>query len=126
MLDQLLQDILKIDDILLVVKSNGAVSEIKSNNLSFRQKNPWITLGDNEGPCHMHINSDSIKRAEFVTEKKETRTSYSVRFYDDKDDRILGAFFTKMYKDKEYQQPDSARVQTFNQLAQKYGNNITF
>ena len=94
---EILADLLKIDDILFVIKGGGAVSEIRSNSLGIRQKDQWITIGENDGPCHMHINSTAIKNAKFITEEKPERTSFSVRFFDDKDERVLGAFFTKMY-----------------------------
>ncbi len=84
MLTKILSDLLKIDDILFIVKNGSAVSEIRSNFLGLRQKDNWITIGENDGPCHMHINSDFIQKAEFVTEKKPERTSYSERFFDDK------------------------------------------
>ena len=61
MLKELLSDIISVDDVLLVVKSNGATSEMRSNSLSIRQKDQWITIGDNDGPCHMHINNDIIQ-----------------------------------------------------------------
>ena len=97
MLKDLLADIVSVDDILLVVKSNGATSEMRSNSLSIRQKDQWITIGDNDGPCHMHVNQDMIKNAEFVMEEKPERTSFSVRFFDDNNERVLACFFTKMY-----------------------------
>ncbi len=50
MLMQILSDILKVDDVLFVIKGGGAVSEIRSNTLSIRQKYQWITIGDNDGP----------------------------------------------------------------------------
>jgi len=59
MLQDILSDLLKIEDILFVIKSEGAVSEIRSNSLGIRQKEKWITIGDNDGPCHMHINEFS-------------------------------------------------------------------
>ncbi len=62
MLKDLLADIVSVDDILLVVKSNGATSEMRSNSLSIRQKDQWITIGDNDGPCHMHVNQKSQVR----------------------------------------------------------------
>jgi len=80
MLKELLSDIISVDDVLLVVKSNGATSEMRSNSLSIRQKDQWITIGDNDGPCHMHVNPYMIKHAEFVMEEKPERTSFSVRF----------------------------------------------
>ena len=49
MLKELLSDIISVDDVLLVVKSNGATSEMRSNSLNIRQKDQWITIGDNDG-----------------------------------------------------------------------------
>ena len=93
-LKEILSDLLKIDDILFVVKNGSAVSEIRSNSLDIRQKDKWITIGDNDGPCHMHINSDLIQKAAFVTEQKPERTSFSVRFFDENGNRVLAGFFT--------------------------------
>ena len=45
----------------------------------------------------MHVNNEMIKNAEFVIEQKPERTSFSVRFFDEKNERVLGCFFTKMY-----------------------------
>ena len=60
MLKDLLSDIVKVDDVLIIVKSSGATSEIRSNSLSIRQKEQWITIGENDGPCHMHVNNLSL------------------------------------------------------------------
>jgi len=124
MLSDILSDLLKIDDILLIVKNGGAVSEIRSNSLQLRQKEKWITIGDNDGPCHMHLDSESIKKAQFVTEQKPERTSFSVRFFDDKGERALGAFFTKMYDDDKNLKPE--RKKLYDDLQQKYGSEIIF
>ena len=97
MLFDLLSDIISNDDVLLIVKNNGAVSEVRSNSLSIRQKEKWITIGDNDGPAHLHVNSEMIKSAEFIQEQKPERTSFSVQFFDDAGERILATFFTKMY-----------------------------
>ena len=69
MLKEILADIIKVDDVLMVVKSNGATIEMRSNSLSIRQKEKWITIGENDGPCHMHVNNEMIKNAEFVIEQ---------------------------------------------------------
>ncbi len=74
MLKDILSDILNVDDVLMIVKSNGATSEMRSNSLSIRQNDQWITMGDNDGPCHMHVNNDMIKKVEFVEEEKPERT----------------------------------------------------
>lgn len=124
MLKEIIHDILQVDDVLFVVKSGGATSEIRSNGLEVRQHNQWVTVGDNEGPCHMHINSEMINSAEFITEQKPERTSFSVRFYNSKDERIMAAFFTKMYD--ENRQLKESRKNLFVSLEQKYGKRINF
>ncbi len=121
---QILSDILKVDDVLFVIKGGGAVSEIRSNSLSIRQKDQWISIGENDGPCHMHINSEKIKKAQFITEEKPERTSFSVRFFDDKGERVLGAFFTKMYDENKNLKLD--RKKLYGDLFSKYGHVIEF
>ncbi|MCH7968472.1 MAG: hypothetical protein IH841_04420 [Thaumarchaeota archaeon] len=123
MLKEILSDLLKIDDILFIVKSEGAVSEIRSNSLGIKQKDQWITIGDNDGPCHMHINAKNIKKARFVMEDKPERTSFSVMFFDEKDERILGAFFTKMYDENKNLKSD--RKKLYDDLFSKYGSKET-
>jgi len=124
MLLELLSDLVKIDDILLIIKNEGAVSEIRSNSLSIRQKEKWITIGDNDGPAHMHIDSELIKSAEFVQEEKPERTSFSVRFFNKNGERILAAFFTKMYD--ESKTLISERKKVYDKLNQKYSSKIQF
>ena len=120
MLYEILADLVKIENVLFIVKSNGAVSEIRSNMLNIRQKEKWINIGENDGPCHMHVNSELIKKAEFVKEKKPERTSFSVRFYDENDDRVLAAFITKMYDDEMNIIPE--RLESYEGLFEKYGS----
>ena len=124
MLKEILADIIKVDDVLMVVKSNGATIEMRSNSLSIRQKEKWITIGENDGPCHMHVNNEMIKNAEFVIEQKPERTSFSVRFFDEKNERILGCFFTKMYD--ENKMIKSERKKLYDDLNAKYGQKIEF
>ncbi len=124
MLLELLSDIVKIDDILLIIRNDGAVSEVRSNSLSIRQKEKWITIGDNDGPAHMHIDSELIKSAEFVQEKKPERTSFSVRFFNKDGERVLAAFFTKMYD--ESKTLISERKKVYDELNQKYSSKINF
>ncbi len=121
---ELLSDLVKIDDVLLIIKNNGAVSEIRSNSLSIRKKEKWITIGDNDGPAHMHIDSELIKSAEFVQEEKPERTSFSVRFFNKNGERILAAFFTKMYDGSKTL--ISERKKIYDQLNQKYSSKIQF
>ena len=124
MLKEILADIIKVDDVQMVVKSNGATIEMRSNSLSIRQKEKWITIGENDGPCHMHVNDEMIKNAEFVIEQKPERTSFSVRFFDEKNERVLGCFFTKMYD--ENKMIKSERKKLYDDLHAKYGQKIEF
>jgi len=124
LLFELLSDILKIDDVLIITKNIGVICEIRSNSLSIRQKEPWITIGDNDGPAHMHINSKMIKSAEFIQEEKPDRISFSVRFFDENKDRIIAAFFTKMYDESKHLIP--MRKEFYDSLNQKYSSKINF
>ncbi len=124
MLLELLSDIVKIDDILLIIRNDGAICEVRNNSLSIRQKEKWITIGDNDGPAHMHIDSELIKSAEFVQEIKPERTSFSVKFFDKNGERILAAFFTKMYD--ESKTLISERKKIYDELNQKYSSKINF
>jgi putative heme iron utilization protein len=124
MLYDILSDLVKIDDILFVIRSNGATSEIRSNSLSIRKKDQWITLGDNDGPAHMHVNSELIRKAKFVTEQKPERTSFSVQFFDNSGERVLAGFFTKMYD--ENKNLNEARKELYDSLFEKYGYEIKF
>ncbi len=121
---ELLSDLIKIDDILLIIKNNGATSEIRSNSLSIRKKDKWITIGDNDGPAHLHLNSELIKFAEFIQEQKPEKISFSVRFFDESGERILAAFFTKMYDDSK--QLVAERKKLYDQLNQKFTSKIKF
>ena len=120
MLKELLNDLTEIDDVLFIVKSNGVVSEIRSNGLKLFQRVSWITIGENDGPCHMHINSELLIYAEFVAEQKPDRVSYSVRFFDGNDERVLACFITKMYdSDKNI---ILSRKKLYDDLFEKYGS----
>lgn len=121
---ELLSDLLKIDDLLFIVRNACAVSEVRNNSLSIKQKEKWITIGDNDGPAHMHIDSELIKSAEFVQEVKPERTSFSVRFFNENDERVLAVFFTKMYDDTKTL--ISERKKAYDQLSQKYSSKIQF
>ena len=124
MLFELLSDIVKVDDVLLITKNIGATCEIRSNSLTIRQKEKWITIGDNDGPAHMHINSEMIKSAEFVKEQRPDRISFSIRFFDIDNERLVAAFFTKMYDESKNLVID--REKLYNSLNQKYSSKIKF
>ena len=124
MLYDILSEIIKNDDVLLIIRNNVSISEIRSNIMSIRQKENWITIGDNDGPAHMHINSEMIKSCEFVTEEKSNKTSFSVRFFDENGERVLAAFFTKMYDENNTLNPK--RKEIYDSLEQKFGSKTKF
>lgn len=124
MLLDILSDLLKIDDILLIIKNNVAISEIKSTSLPIKQKEKWITIGDNDGPAHMHINSEMIRFAEFIEEKKPDRTSFSVQFFDQNKERVFAAFFTKMYDQNNVLNFERKKI--YENLCKNYGLKIKF
>ncbi len=119
----LISDILEVPDVLFVVKSGAAVAEIRGDSLDVSYKNNWITVGDNNGPAHMHINMTGVSSVRFVQEEKPTRTSYSVQLTDDSGERILAAFFTKMYDSEMKLRPD--RVGTYELLEKEWGNKMS-
>ena len=124
MIFEILSDLQQIEDILLIVKNPSATSEIKSSSLNVKQRENWITIGNNDDPAHVHINSEKIKKIEFVQEEKPGRTSFSVRFFDDLDERAFAAFFTQMYD--ENKNLNFERKKVFEDLCQKYGSTIQF
>ncbi|MFB5614776.1 MAG: ChuX/HutX family heme-like substrate-binding protein [Candidatus Nitrosomaritimum yanchengensis] len=122
MLYEILSDLVHIKDVLLIVKNTSATSEIKTNNLAIRQNEKWITIGSNDDPAHLHINSEMIKSIKFIEEKKPERTSFSVRFYDQNQERVIAAFFTKMYD--ENKNLDISRKNLYDDLEKKFGSVI--
>jgi len=118
---ELLSELVKIEQILFIVKNGAAISEVRSP-LSIRQKEKWITIGDNDGPAHMHIDSEQIKSVEFVREQKPEKISFSIRFFNSDGTRILAAFFTKMYD--ENKMLISERQKIYDTLDQKYSSKI--
>ena len=122
MLFEILSDLVCIEDVLLIVKNSSATSEIKTNNLNIKRNEKWITIGSNDDPAHLHINSGMIKSIEFVQEEKPERTSFSVRFFDEKQERVIAAFFTKMYD--ENKNLKLSRKAVFDDLQKKFGSVI--
>ena len=120
MLRDLLSDIIKIDDILIIVRAEGAIIEMRSNSLNLRQKDKWITIGENDGPCHMHIDASMIAEVRFIKEQKTDRISHSLRFFDKSGEKQLSTVFAKMY-DKEMNL-NLERKKLYDDLFQKYGS----
>ena len=124
MLEDLLRDIIKEENVLMSVNTGDAIIEMRvSKDLPFRVSENWVTVGDDHGPCHMHINKNEINEVRFVKEDKKTRTSYSIRLLNAKGERVLAAFFTKMHDDNG--KPIKERVDRYEQIFKKYGSRET-
>ena len=97
--EDLIKDILSLDNIMLSVRSQGAVAELRiDRNTPFRIKDQYATIGDEKGQWHAHINIYETKVVKFVSEQKENgRKSYSLRFFNSEDGLILRVNFLKMY-----------------------------
>jgi putative heme iron utilization protein len=119
-LKDLLSDIIKIDDVLIIVRREGAIIEMKSNSLRMHQKDKWITIGENDGPAHMHIDSSIITEARFIEEQKPDRISYSVQFFDNNGEKHFSTVFAKMYD--ENKTLNQKRKKLYNELFQKYNS----
>ena len=65
-----------------------------------------------------------IKFAEFIQEQRPEKISFSVKFFDESGERILAAFFTKMYDDSK--QLVAERKKLYDQLNQKFTSKIKF
>lgn len=95
----IINDALLLDNTMISVKSDGAVAEVKlEKGLPFKIREQWATLGDENGPWHLHINIEETKKARFITETMANgRNSYSIRFFNSKDVLVLRINFMKMY-----------------------------
>jgi hypothetical protein len=65
-----------------------------------------------------------IKKAEFIMEEKPERTSFSVRFFDESNERTLACFFTKMYDEKKNLLEQRKKI--YDNILEKYGQKIEF
>lgn len=123
--EDLIKDILLLDNVMLSVRSQGAVAELRiDRNTPFRIKDQYATIGDEKGQWHAHINIYETKVAKFVSEQKENgRKSYSLRFFNSDDSLILRVNFLKMYD------PENAIVQEslsqYEKFYTKYGQRDT-
>ncbi|MFL6361743.1 MAG: hypothetical protein ACJ72V_20710 [Nitrososphaeraceae archaeon] len=97
--EDIINDILSQDNIMLSVKSSGTICEVNTEmNLPLRGGDQYATIGDETRPWHIHINLFETKEARFIIENKTNgRNSYSIRFFDSKDNLVLRANFVKMY-----------------------------
>ena len=119
---QLITDILSQKDILLSVNSGSGICEAKvEEGLSFRIKEKWATIGDEDRPWHIHLNMDEVIEAKFVKEtRSDGKQSYSMRFFNSKGNLAMRANFTKMYDSSGNLLKE--KVAKFDEIASKYGS----
>lgn len=119
--EDILNDILSQDNVMLSVKSSGAVCEVNTEmNLPLRMSDQCVTIGDTTRPWHIHVNLRETKEARFVIENKTSaRNSYSIRFFDLKGNLVLRANFVRMYDSSN--RLIQERLLAYEKIFAKYG-----
>lgn len=117
----IINDALLLDNTMISVKSDGAVAEVKlEKGLPLKIREQWATLGDENGPWHLHINIEETKKARFITETMANgRNSYSIRFLNSKDVLVLRINFMKMYNQNDELLKEN--LSKYEDLYTKYG-----
>jgi hypothetical protein len=98
--ENLICDILLQSDITFSIKNFGGICEARlQENMKFKIRDEWATIGDEISPWHIHININEIDNARFVREfnKSHNRESFSIRFFDSSKNLIFRANFSKLY-----------------------------
>ena len=120
--ENLIRDILMQFDITFSIKNFGGICEARlQENMKFRIRGEWATIGDEISPWHIHININEIDHARFVREfnNSHNRESFSIRFFDSSENLIFRANFSKLYD------PNGNLIQEkalkFQHLYEKYG-----
>ena len=119
--ESIIQDALLLDNTMISVKSDGAIAEVKlEKGLPFKIREQWATLGDENGPWHLHINIEESKKARFIIETMANgRNSYSIRFFNSKDALVLRINFMKMYNQNNELLKEN--LSQYEDLYNKYG-----
>ncbi len=123
--EELVRDIILLDDIMLSIKSDGAIAEVKlEKDIPFRVREQWATIGDEKGPWHVHVNIQETKEAKFIIESSEDgRKRYSIRFFNSENRLILRVNFMKMYTAENEVIKES--LTRYENLFSKYGEKET-
>jgi hypothetical protein len=97
--ENLIRDILMQFDITFSIKNFGGICEARlQENMKFKIRGEWATIGEEISPWHIHININEIDHARFVREFKNShnRESVSLRFFDACENLIFRAIFSKL------------------------------
>jgi hypothetical protein len=98
--ENLVCDILLQSDITFSIKNSGGICEARlQENMKFKIRDQWATIGDESSPWHIHININEVASAKFIREfnTSHNRESFSIRFFDSNENLILRANFSKLY-----------------------------
>jgi hypothetical protein len=106
--ERLISDILSQDDIIISINSGSGICEVRlEENLPFRIRNQWATIGYEDKSWHIHLN------------RADGKMSYSIRFIDNTGRLAMRANFVKMYDENENIIQD--KITTYKGLFEKYG-----
>jgi putative heme iron utilization protein len=124
--ENLICDILLQSDITFSIKNPGGICEARlQENMKFKVRDQWATIGDENSPWHIHININKIASAKFIREFNEShnRESFSIRFFDYNENLIFRANFSKLYDLNGQLIPE--KISKFHYLWEKYGKTET-
>ena len=123
--EELVKDIILLDDIMLSIRSAGAIAEVRlEKNTPFRIKEQWATIGDEKGAWHVHVNIQETNEAKFIIESSEDgRRRYSIRFFSSENGLVLRVNFMKMYTAENEVIKES--LTRYENLFSKYGKKET-
>ena len=98
--ENLICDILLQSDIIFSIRNSGGICEARlQENMKFKIRDEWATIGDEISPWHIHLNIKEVANARFVREfnNSHNRESFSIRFFDSSENLIFRANFSKLY-----------------------------
>jgi len=123
--EELVKDIILLDDIMLSIRSDGAIAEVRlEKDISFHVREQWATIGDEKMPWHVHVNVQEVKEAKFIIESSEDgRKRYSIRFFNSENRLILRVNFMKMYSSEN--EVIKENLTRYENLFSKYGEKET-
>ena len=124
--EEVMKDILEQDNIIFSVRSGSAICEARTEQeLPFRIREQWATIGDETKNWHIHVNIQETVEAKFVKENKSEsgKVSFSIRFYDTKGNLTLRANFVKMYDSMNVIIRE--RALKYEEIFSKYGHKDT-
>lgn len=120
--ENLICDILLQSDITFSIKNSGGICEARlQENMKFKIRDQWATIGDESSPWHIHININEIASAKFIREfnTSHNRESFSIRFFDNNENLIFRANFSKLYDLNGHLILE--KISKFQYLWEKYG-----